>query len=135
MKKTNHSENIESLIKYRLEKANEMITVASVMLENNWLSSAINRLYYGCFYATLALFLQDGVEAKSHEGVASMLGLKYIKTGLLTNEMGYHYRRLFNARITGDYDDFPIFSFEQVEKFLKDSIIYIKTIQNLLEKI
>lgn len=125
-------ENIDALIKYRLTRAEEMLQVAQSMIESGWLSSAINRLYYGCFYASLALFLKYEVNAKSHEGVIGMLGLKFIKDGILSPELGRHYRRLFNARVTGDYDDFSEFSEEQVEKFMADSKKYIATINTLL---
>ena len=45
----------ESLIKYRLEQANETISDAALLMANNRLRSAVNRIYYGMFYALLAL--------------------------------------------------------------------------------
>jgi uncharacterized protein (UPF0332 family) len=43
----------ENLIKYRLEQANETILDVELLVENNRYRSAINRIYYGMFYALL----------------------------------------------------------------------------------
>ncbi|MCD8387559.1 MAG: hypothetical protein LUD17_11825 [Bacteroidales bacterium] len=40
-------------------------------------------MYYACFYAAIALLLSRGIETKSHEGVQRMLGLHFIKPGLI----------------------------------------------------
>jgi predicted nucleotidyltransferase len=39
------------LIKYRLERADESLKAASIMLENNMYIPAINRIYYSMFYS------------------------------------------------------------------------------------
>ena len=43
------SESREVLIKYRLEQAKETIEDARLLIENNKLRSAVNRIYYGMF--------------------------------------------------------------------------------------
>lgn len=68
-------------IKYRLEKAEETLEVAELLIENARWNSAINRLYYSCFYAVTGLFVKTGKVNKSHSGVKTQFFLEYIKTG------------------------------------------------------
>jgi len=68
-------------IKYRLDKSTDTFEVAILLSDNSKWNSAINRLYYSCFYAVSALLVQDGINAKSHSGTKSMFFLNYIKNG------------------------------------------------------
>jgi enterochelin esterase family protein len=38
------------------------------MIENNKWNTAVNRLYYACFYAVIALLLKNDIETQSHNG-------------------------------------------------------------------
>ena len=52
----------EDYIKYRLQKANETISETKILIENKFWNTAINRMYYACFYAVGALLVKNGVE-------------------------------------------------------------------------
>ena len=47
-----------SLIEYRIEQANETIELAKFLIESNKLKVAVNRIYYGMYYAVTALALK-----------------------------------------------------------------------------
>jgi len=47
--------NTQALIAYRMEKSKEAIKAAEIMLENNMLTFAMNRVYYSMFYAVQSL--------------------------------------------------------------------------------
>ena len=51
------------------------------------------------------LLIANGDTAQTHSGVRHIFGLKFIKTGVLSPEIGRLYHRLFSMRQTGDYDD------------------------------
>ena len=40
----------EALIKYRIEQANEAIREVEILMKNDLLKVAVNRIYYGMFY-------------------------------------------------------------------------------------
>lgn len=67
-------------IQYRIEKAEETLEVAELLIENSKWNSAINRLYYSCFYAVTGLLVKTGKVTKSHSGVKTQFFLEYIKT-------------------------------------------------------
>jgi uncharacterized protein (UPF0332 family) len=43
------------LIDYRLEQARETIKLTEFLIDSNQLNVAVNRIYYGMFYAVTAL--------------------------------------------------------------------------------
>lgn len=49
------SENIQALVRYRLEQADESLRASKILISEGMERSAINRAYYGMFYALLAL--------------------------------------------------------------------------------
>lgn len=53
----------QQLIKYRIEQAEETIADVELLIKNNRLRSAINRIYYGMFYSFLALALKHNFES------------------------------------------------------------------------
>lgn len=65
------------------------------------------------------------ISAKTHEGVQQMFNLHFVLPGKIEKKYSRIYRRLFNDRISGDYDDFVFFDQEmydavrpQVEEFI-----------------
>lgn len=45
---------------------------------------------------------------------------------------GRFYNRLFNDRMTGDYDDFVTFDRETIDEILPKSIEFVRAIHNLI---
>ncbi len=61
--------NMTAYIRYRLEKAREVYEAARILYEAGQWNSAVNSLYYACFYSASALLLYKHISAKSHAGV------------------------------------------------------------------
>ncbi len=55
-----------NLIRYRIEEAEETIEDVRLLIENDRLRAAVNRIYYGMFYSLLALGLAHGFETSKH---------------------------------------------------------------------
>ena len=68
------SSEIQALIAYRMEKSKEAIKAAEIMLENNMLTFAMNRIYYSMFYAVQSLLASDGVSFSKHGQVKGAAG-------------------------------------------------------------
>jgi uncharacterized protein (UPF0332 family) len=101
----------DEIVKYRIRRAKETYGEVQVLVENNFLNGAINRLYYSCFYAVLALLTHNEIDTRTHAGARQMFGLHFIKPGLFDQELGQFYTAIFNSRQTGDYDDLVSFGF------------------------
>lgn len=126
-------EEREALVKYRLEKSGETLQEArDCGSMNHWTLSA-NRLYYAAYYASSALLIQNGIIAKSHEGVIGMIGQNFVVTGILSKDEAKLLARLQNMRKTGDYDDFIEWHQEEVEPLFEKVEEYINKIKTLVE--
>ncbi len=95
-----------SLIEYRISRAKEALDDALYLAKEERWNSVVNRLYYACFYITVALLVKHNLPHKTHTGTKSQLNLHFAKTGLITKKMRIFYNRLFFERNTGDYDEF-----------------------------
>lgn len=60
---------IADLVKYRLNKAAEDLTVSGVMLAETHFAISINRSYYAMFHATRALLASDRFDLKKHSSI------------------------------------------------------------------
>jgi len=112
-------ETREANIKYRLKRANEALEEATILYENEKWNATINRLYYSCFYAVMALLIQQRIETKTHDGVRNQFGLNFIKNKKIHKEYGRFYSILFDYRQKGDYGDMFDFTEKQVSPLIK----------------
>lgn len=86
-------ENKEEYIKYRFQRAEDSFDDALILIENKKWNTAINRLYYSCFYAVIALLLKNDIETRTHDGARTKFSNEFIKTGKLDKKYGKLSRR------------------------------------------
>ena len=124
----------KALIDLKIERANETFREVPYQLEQGFYRTAINRMYYACYYIVSALLMQNNFEARTHKGSIALFSLNFIKTGILSNDDGKLYRSLFELRQTGDYDELKDINREDVVCRLEPARQFIKTIENLMNK-
>ena len=95
----------DDYIKYRFQRAEESFDDALILAEKERWNTVVNRLYYACFYAVIALLLKNNIETQTHDGARSQFGLQFVKPGLLDKKYGKLYTKLFDYRQKGDYGD------------------------------
>jgi len=122
------------IVRYRMENAQKTLVEVESHRENGFYNTAVNRMYYACYYAACAILIANGIETKSHEGVRQKLGMHFVLTGKLPPELGRFYSRLFSKRSTGDYEDFVNHSRETVDELLPSAKSFVKSIGILVEK-
>ncbi len=133
MKEQLSDENINALVAYRLQRAQETLSEIPYLAEKGYYNTAVNRLYYACYYAAVALLLKHGMNPGTHAGVKQMLGIHFVVPGILPRETGRAYSLLFERRHSSDYDDFDYSSKEEIEELLPKATAFIETIQQLLK--
>lgn len=74
MKEQLSNENIEALVTYRYGRALDTLAEVPFLKQQGYYNTAINRLYYACYYAVVALLLKAGMNPGTHSGVKQMLG-------------------------------------------------------------
>jgi hypothetical protein len=125
---------LHELVRYRVDRADETFREAELMLQHGYLNGALNRLYYACFYAVTGLLLTEGHSSSKHSGVIALFERHWIKTGRLQVEMGRFYRRLFEQRQKGDYDDLASFPRHEVEESMEQARVFISRIKEQTDR-
>jgi len=122
----------EELILYRISRILHTLQEVDILIENQLWSTAINRLYYACYYAVIALLLKNNLNPQTHAGVRQMFGLHFIKTGIISSDLGKFYSDIFDKRLTGDYDDFIVMREEDVIGLVPSAKELILTIKEIV---
>jgi uncharacterized protein (UPF0332 family) len=123
----------EELVKYRIERAEATLSEVDLHVENGLWSTAVNRLYYACYYAVIALLVKHEISTQTHAGVRQMFGLHFVKSGLINRELAKFYTDIFDKRQTGDYDDFVDFTKDEVISLIEPAKQLIQEIESLLK--
>jgi len=131
-------EDSESLISYRMQRAEESLRAAEIMYEKDMLSFAMNRIYYSMFYAVQAALSLKGVSFSKHGQVKAYLNRELVKTGIIPISLGRIYNKAFEYRQKFDYVDFVEPDQDLVESYLKEARVFLdgikKYLQNTIEK-
>jgi len=124
----------KDLIDYRIKRAKDTFEDALILAEKNKWNSAINRLYYAAYYAVIALLLKSDIKATTHNGVKSNFSEHFIKTEIISKDLGKMFSQLFTWRQKGDYDDLYDFEKEKVLPYLEPVKELIETIEKIISE-
>lgn len=133
MKDNLDKESRAALVAYRMERSYSSMKEAGLMAQGGFYNAAVNRLYYACYYAALALMLQNNISAQTHSGVKTMLGLYFISKGKLSMSAGKTFTTLFEKRHSGDYDDFVYCDQEMIDEYYPKAEAFIDEVKELIE--
>lgn len=125
----------ERIINYRRERAKETLKEAKIMFDNSKLFATVNRIYYAIFYEAIALLLTKGLYSSKHSGIRSLFNREFVKTGVVGEEFGDFFNRMFEFRQRGDYEDLVEFNKEDVKIWLEKAEEFIKAIDKIVENI
>lgn len=128
------SQEIGKLVRYRLDRANEAVREAELLLTASHVNTCVNRLYYACFYAVSAYLLAQGYISSKHAGLRALLHQKMVKPGLVSIAHGHLYDRLYDSRQRSDYADLVSFDANDVSIWLEEVRGFVEDIGTLAEK-
>ncbi len=133
-------EDRNNLISYRLEQAEETIQDVHLLIENERLRSAVNRIYYGMFYSLLALGLAYEFETSKHAQLIGWFNKEFIHGGLIDLKYGKIINKAFNRRTKGDYDTYVVFEkeivtdmFDEMNEFITSIKVYLEQNKNIYQ--
>jgi uncharacterized protein (UPF0332 family) len=127
------SEERKSIVEYRIEKAKDALkgAEANALQLKDW-TVAGNRLYYAVYYIISALLIKNNHIAHTHAGTRSLFNQHFIKTGIVSKELGRLYSKLFETRQLGDYDDFFDLEEKDILPLLEPVRTFIFEIEQLI---
>ena len=128
------TKELNDLIQYRIARAKESLEEAEILLDASHNNACVNRLYYACFYAVLALLSSYNLSSSKHSGIRSLFNRNFVKTNIFPKETAIIYNSLFERRQEGDYEEFVTFQEIDVRVWLKETGIFIITVIKLLDQ-
>ena len=122
------------LIEYRLKQAAESIDLAKFLLSSDKLVVAVNRIYYGMYYALTALALKHSFETSKHTQLIGWFNKEFIFSKKVDSKFGQILKDGYLNRTKGDYEAFVLFSTDEVELMLTEMVDFIEEVRSLLKK-
>lgn len=119
----------------RMSRAREFLTDAQANFEEQRFRTAVNRAYYASLSAIRALLILEGINPETHEGVLTMLSLRFVKTEMLPVSLIKNFKALFSKRTDVDYGDFDTTSVTDAEESLKIAGEIIEAIDTVRERL
>jgi uncharacterized protein (UPF0332 family) len=122
----------KALIDYRMSQAFDTIELARFLVNSEKLVIAVNRIYYGMYYALTALALQKKFETSKHTQLIGWFNKEFVASKLVDIKYGKILRNAFQNRTKGDYDAFVEFNQAEVVLMHEEMQDFINAIKNLL---
>jgi uncharacterized protein (UPF0332 family) len=117
-----------------MERALETLEEARLLLSGGHTNTYVNRLYYACFYSVSALLLLRGKTFAKHSGIRSAFHQEFVRSGMVSRELGQLYDRLFDNRQKADYADMVTFSPEDVIPWLDETVEFVQALAEIIRK-
>ena len=74
----------DELVQYRRERSLETLRAAELLVNNDLLFAAVNRIYYACFYEVIALLLSRDLSSAKHSGIKALFNRNFVNSGLVS---------------------------------------------------
>ena len=128
------SEETKALVSNRIRRSRETWAETKGIIEGGYWYAAANRMYYACYYMVTALLIKNGLISHTHGGTIGLFGLHFIKTAIVSSELGKFYSQLFELRQTGDYDDWKVVTETDVITLAPTAEVFLDTLEELIKK-
>ena len=84
--------------------ANEELDTAELLVNAGRYRLCLSRSYYAMYYMSQALLLSEGFESSTHKGLLKLLGLHFVKTGKISNDLAKSLASAYDDRQMSDYN-------------------------------
>jgi len=128
-------EQLEDLLCYRMEQAQETLREAEILLNESALRGTINRAYYAMFYALLALLATKRLGTSKHSGALALFDREFVKPGVFPRELSRSLRLAFDRRQTHDYGEMAQVDRQIAEETLADAEMFVAAIEAHLRSV
>jgi len=117
-----------------LERAEQSIRAARMLVAEGYYDFAASRAYYAAFYSSVAILLSEGLDFRKHSGVVASIHQRFVRTGKLSKEQGKDLNWLFELRNIADYGGVIHVSLSQAEQAIQAAERFFRAAKTLLAK-
>jgi len=123
------------LFKYRIEKAQEELSIAKNLLSKKFYAKSLHSSYYSMFHSARALLATEKVDSKRHVGIIMLFNKHFVDTGKIREQYFTFLDTAFNIRIQSDYRDFYIATKHDAEEQIKNAEKFLEMTKDYLSKL
>ena len=128
------SEQRKALVLTRIKQAEDCIADAEYCMVGERHAMAANRIYYGMFYAMLALGLMHEFKTSKHQQMIGWFNKNFVHTGIFPKGFSRLIKNAFDLRSKVDYDVVPVPTAANLEAMFVDMKLFISTIKAWIEE-
>jgi uncharacterized protein (UPF0332 family) len=122
----------QELVRLRIEQAEHTYQLAWQLTEAKEFATAINRIYYGMFYALLALGLKNGYETSKHQQLLGWFNKEFVNTKKVSKELGKIVKKAFDRRMNADYELLPMPQADEMQSLLAEMQLFITSLKDYI---
>ena len=122
-------------VKLLLERAATKLSAAKILLREGYFDDAVSRAYYSMYFAARAILLTKDIVPKTHRGLISKFGLKFIDDGFIEKTYGKALNVTKGDREEADYSIVCEITEEEAKSVITDVDAFLKRINEAIEKI
>ena len=120
-------------VRLHLERADDCIKDAELLLSAHRVSAAVGRSYYAMFHAATAALLNRNIKRHSHQGLISAFGQFFVKTGQVEPRFHKYITEIFDLRQESDYQPLVELTDQQASKVLKCAKEFVEVCRTLCQ--
>ena len=118
-------------VRLHLERADDCIKDAELLLSARRYSAAVGRGYYAMFHAATAVLLKRDIKRHSHQGLISAFGQFIVKRGQVDPRFHKYISEAFDLRQESDYQPLVEITQQQANKILERAKEFVDVCRNL----
>jgi len=115
-------ENKRHNILQEIERAHATLAEARVLYDSHLYAGAVSRAYYHAFHLAQALLLTEGLESKTHSGLAHLVSQHFVRTGRISPKVARYLGELEAERTAADYDAAAVYDEEIAREKLERAV-------------
>ncbi|MEK6607824.1 MAG: HEPN domain-containing protein [Myxococcota bacterium] len=110
-------------------RARDKLRAARQVLAAGLPAEAVGPAYYAAFRAAETALWIEGDEPRTHEGLKSLFGLRFVRTGRLPPNLASILRELKDERENGDYSVFPAVTEEDAKEAIASAERFVDAVE------
>lgn len=126
------ADDLHERVSAAFRRAREKLEVAEGVLAAGFAADAVPPAYYACYFAAEAALATEGDDVRTHEGLKSLFGLRFVRSGLLPARLGSILRELKDERQNSDYSVFPAITQEDATRSLGRAAEFVAALADFL---
>ena len=124
----------KNLVNYRIGQSRQAVEDIKFLIEHKKFSIAVNRIYYGIFYALSALAIKHEFNTSKHQQLIGWFNKNFVNEGLIDANISAIVHKAFSKRSKSDYAVFTEFKLEEVTEMFEEMKCFLTAIEKIIFK-